>query len=79
MHISGYRGVGPTHNFREGCSNAHQRVPRCWSPTQLQGELQQCTSAGTEVLVPAVAHSSPPPTKAVQNAATVNARSSVAP
>ena len=35
--------------------------------------------AGTEVLISAVAHNTPPPFQATQNAITVNTRSSVAP
>ena len=35
--------------------------------------------AGTEVLISAVAHNTPPPFQAAQNATTVNTRSSVAP
>ena len=37
------------------------------------------TPAGTEVLISAVAHNTPPPFQAAQNATTVNTRSSVAP
>ena len=37
------------------------------------------TLAGTEVLISAVAHNTPPPFQAAQNATTVNTRSSVAP
>ena len=37
------------------------------------------TPAGTEVLISAVAHNTPPPLQAAQNATTVNTRSSVAP
>ena len=36
------------------------------------------TPAGTEVLISAVAHNTPPPFQAAQNATTVNTRSSVA-
>ena len=43
------------------------------------GEARQCTPAGTEVLISAVAHNTPPPFQAAQNATTVNTRSSVAP
>ena len=37
------------------------------------------TPAGTEVLISAIAHNTPPPFQAAQNATTVNTRSSVAP
>ena len=37
------------------------------------------TPAGTKVLISAVAHNTPPPIQAAQNATTVNTRSSVAP
>ena len=37
------------------------------------------TPASTEVLISAVAHNTPPPFQAAQNATTVNTRSSVAP
>ena len=37
------------------------------------------TPAGIEVLISAVAHNTPPPLQAAQNATTVNTRSSVAP
>ena len=37
------------------------------------------TPAGTEVLISAVVHNTPPPFQAVQNATIVNTRSSVAP
>ena len=37
------------------------------------------TPAGTEVLISAVTHNTPPPCQAAQNATTVNTRSSVAP
>ena len=45
----------------------------CW------GVGNRYTSDNTEVLISAVAHNTPPPLQAAQNATTVNTRSSVAP
>ena len=44
-----------------------------------QGLGNSYKPAGTEVLISAVAHNTPPPFQAAQNATTVNTRSSVAP
>ena len=44
-----------------------------------QGLGNRYTPAGTEVLISTIAHNTPPPFQAAQNATTVNTRSSVAP
>ena len=44
-----------------------------------RGLGKRYTPAGTEVLISAVAHNTPSPFQAAQNATTVNTRSSVAP